>query len=55
MSPRTLALGGALQAYLDELGGREHPVLARLRAATDRVGRWRHAQLDRCRSSSSPS
>ncbi|HRY24348.1 MAG: class I SAM-dependent methyltransferase [Geminicoccaceae bacterium] len=35
MSPRNLALDGALQTYLDELGGREHPELARLRAATD--------------------
>lgn len=35
MSPRTLALDGALQTYLDAVGGREHPELARLRAATD--------------------
>lgn len=35
MSPRTLALDGALQTYLESFGGREHPVLARLREATD--------------------
>jgi O-methyltransferase len=35
MSPRTLALDAALQSYLDAFGGREHPVLAELRAATD--------------------
>jgi predicted O-methyltransferase YrrM len=35
MSPRTLALDAALQDYLDAFGGREHPVLAELRAATD--------------------
>lgn len=35
MSPRTLAPSPALQTYLDTFGGREHPVLAELRAATD--------------------
>jgi predicted O-methyltransferase YrrM len=35
MSPRTLALDAALQDYVDTFGGREHPVLAELRAATD--------------------
>lgn len=35
MSPRTLALDPALEAYLDTFGGRMHPVLAELRAATD--------------------
>lgn len=35
MSPRSIALDAALQDYLDAFGGREHPVLAELRAATD--------------------
>ncbi len=35
MSPRNLALDPALEAYLAAFGGREHPVLAELRAATD--------------------
>jgi len=37
MSPRTLTLDAALQGWLDAFGGREHPVLAALRAATDRL------------------
>ncbi len=37
MSPRTLALDAALQGWLDTFGGREHPVLAELREATDRL------------------
>jgi len=35
MSPRNLAASPALQTYLDTFSGREHPVLAELRAATD--------------------
>lgn len=35
LSPRTLALDSALQAYLDAHGGREPAVLAELRRATD--------------------
>ncbi len=35
MSPRHLALDAALSAYLEAFGGREHPVAARLRRATD--------------------
>lgn len=35
MSPRTLALDPALEAYLDTFGYRVHPVLAELEAATD--------------------
>ena len=37
MSPRTLTLDAALQAWLDAFGGREHPVQAELRRATDRL------------------
>ena len=37
MSPRTLMLDAALEAWLDAFGGREHPVLAELRHATDRL------------------
>ncbi len=37
MSPRTLALDAALQTWLDTFGGREHPILAELREATDRL------------------
>lgn len=35
MSPKTLALDPALEAYLATFGGRSHPVLAELEAATD--------------------
>jgi predicted O-methyltransferase YrrM len=37
MSPKTLALDAALQTWLDTFGGREHPILAELRLATDRL------------------
>ena len=37
MSPRTLSLDAALQTWLDTFGGREHPILAELRQATDRL------------------
>jgi predicted O-methyltransferase YrrM len=37
MSPRTLALDAALQSWLDAFGGREPPILAELREATDRL------------------
>jgi predicted O-methyltransferase YrrM len=37
MSPRTLTVDAALQSWLDAFGSREHPVLAELRLATDRL------------------
>ena len=37
MSPRTVTLDASLQAWLDAFGGREHPILAELRLATDQL------------------